>query len=135
MVVSNCSPLRYFIAVEQADLLQTIFGEVKIPGAVFQELTHPSAPEKVCMWMKNAPAWMSVQPVISPVSDPLTELLDAGECEAIQLAMQTGPDFILIDEPRGRREAQLRGLKTIGALGVIVEANRRGLLSDPVHPE
>ena len=131
--VSNCSPLRYFIAIGRADLLPGVLGQIAIPEAVFRELTHPSAPESVRKWMENIPEWLSVKPVVNSPLASLSEILDAGECEAIQLALDLPPDFILIDERRGRREAELAGLKTIGALGVLVEAHRLGLLADPMQ--
>ena len=129
--VSNCSPLRYFIAIGRADLLHDVLGSIAIPGAVFRELTHPSAPESVRSWM-NAPAsWLRVEPVVALTMASLADILDAGEIEAIELALRIQPDFILIDERLGRREAELLGLKTIGALGVLIEAHR--LLTDPVE--
>jgi hypothetical protein len=131
--VSNCSPLRYFIAIGRADLLPAVLGPITIPGAVLRELTHPSAPESVRDWMRNTPPWLSVEPVVTPVTAHLAETLDAGESEAIQLALDLQPECILIDERRGRREAELRGLKTIGALGVLIEAHRLGLVADPMQ--
>ena len=47
MIVSNTSPLRYLIAVGQADLIQKVFEEVLIPPAVLTELTHPSGRDDV----------------------------------------------------------------------------------------
>lgn len=88
-VVSNCSPLRYFIAIGRTDLLHAVLGEITIPGAVFHELIHPSAPGSVRAWMKNAPDWIKVEPVVTPVAARLTETLDAGESEAIQLALNS----------------------------------------------
>jgi len=42
-VVSNTSPLRYLIAVGQADLIELIFHHVLIPRIVERELTDDSA--------------------------------------------------------------------------------------------
>jgi predicted nucleic acid-binding protein len=131
--VSNCSPLRYFIAVGRADLLHAVLGKITIPGAVFRELTHSSAPESVRAWMKNLPDWLMVETVLMPIASGLAETLDLGESEAIQLALNLQSDFILIDERRGRREAESCGLKVIGALGVLLEAHRRGMITDPIQ--
>jgi len=57
MVVSNTSPLRYLIAVGQADLAGQVFHQVRIPPAVVAELTHPSAPPAVRRWMQDLPGF------------------------------------------------------------------------------
>ena len=67
----------------------------------------------------------------SPMPDPLLILeLDAGEAEVITWARQLSPCIALIDERRGRRIAQdVYGLAVKGTAGVLVEAQRRGLIS------
>lgn len=62
--------------------------------------------------------------------DDLFVELDAGESEAIALALELGADFLLMDEKLGRAAAQNAGLTTIGILGVAIAAKRKGLLSD-----
>ena len=37
-------------------------------------------------------------------------------------------DAVLLDERRGRQEAENRGLKPIGTLGVLVTAHKQGLI-------
>ena len=54
--------------------------------------------------------------------------LDAGERDAILLAEEMVADQIIIDEIRGRREAQRRGLPFTGTLGVLAAAAELGLL-------
>lgn len=58
-------------------------------------------------------------------------MLDLGESEALQLALETKPDFILMDERLGRRTAAALGLTVIGALGLLRESYRRGHLAEP----
>lgn len=130
--VSNCSPLRYFIAIGQADLIPATLGKITIPEAVFQELTHPSAPAGVRAWMSRLPDWLAIQTISARPAQSLGLALDPGEAEAIQLALETHPDFLLMDERLGRREAALHGIKTIGALGILLEAQRLGLLPEPL---
>jgi hypothetical protein len=51
--------------------------------------------------------------------------LDPGEAEAIALALDFKADLLLIDERRGRAEANRLGVKIIGLLGLLVEAKQK----------
>jgi predicted nucleic acid-binding protein len=130
-VVSDCSPLRYFILIGHAEVIPQVLGEITIPCAVKMELMHESAPGAVRSWIQNPPSWLRTTAPRDAVDPVLADLLDSGESEAIQLALDIEADFILIDEFRGRREARRRGLRTIGALGVILEAHRLGIVETP----
>ena len=54
--------------------------------------------------------------------------MDRGESEAILLSQQLQADLLLIDERRGRAEAQRLGIRITGLLGILVEAKRKGLI-------
>lgn len=125
--VSNTSPLRYFVVIGLADLLPKVLGPIAIPQGVYSELSHRSAPLALRQWLSAKPAWLSVKVAGEP--DPeLSALLDRGEAEAITLALETKPDFLLMDERKGRHVAEKRGLVSIGALGVLLEGSRLGLI-------
>jgi hypothetical protein len=55
--------------------------------------------------------------------------LDAGETEAISLALELHVPAILIDEATGRRAAQAHGLRPLGTLAILVAADTHGLLN------
>ncbi len=133
MIVSNTSPLRYLIAVGEADLIRKVFGEVVIPPAVFAELTHPSGREDVRQWIEQCPAWLNMRGLDSAPSHDLVTTLDPGEREAIQLALEIQPDFVLMDERLGRRAATALGLPVIGALGLLGEAYGLHHIAEPLQ--
>lgn len=132
MIVSNTSPLRYLIAVGHADLIKEIFEEVLIPPAVLAELTHSSCRDDVRHWIEHRPAWLNVQKPLSTPSHDFVTKLDPGERESIQLALETHPNFILIDERLGRGAATALGLTVIGVLGLLREGYRLQYVYDPL---
>ena len=62
------------------------------------------------------------------VPDDVLRLLDPGERDAIQLALDAGFDTLLMDEIKGRREAQRRGLRVVGTISILETASQFGLL-------
>ena len=55
--------------------------------------------------------------------------LDPGESEALALYWETGADFLLIDERRGRVIAQRHDIRTIGTLGILLSSKQRGFIT------
>jgi predicted nucleic acid-binding protein len=130
-VVSNTSPLCYLIAVGRVDLVQGIFSHVSVPRGVHEELTHISCPEVVRKWMTRPPEWIDIRDLSQSPDSDLVRLLDHGEAEAIQLAIELNANYLLIDERRGRQIAASRGLTVIGILGILIESYRRRLVHNP----
>lgn len=120
IVVSDTSAISALIQIDRIDLLFDIFEGVVIPEAVAEELAVSHL---------VLPPWIRTMSVREPqiVAD-LRDELDAGESEAIALAVELGADFLLIDEKLGRAAAKRAGLTTIGILGVASVAKHKGLL-------
>ena len=78
--------------------------------------------------LRSHPPWLEVR---TPNRSPDAQLahLDAGERDAILLAEELGADQIIIDEIRGRREAERRQLPFTRTLGVLAAAAESGLLN------
>jgi predicted nucleic acid-binding protein len=130
VVVADTSPLNYLIQIHCQDLLLALYGRVLVPSAVIQELEHPATPAEVRGWLAHKPEWIVIKKPKSP-SDVTSALprLDPGELEAIQLALESRADLLLMDEKMGVRLARKRGLKVIGTLGVLVQGALRGLVN------
>lgn len=120
IVVSDTSPLTALLTVGQAGILPRLFTEVIIPKAVETELlrTHPALPD-----------WLQVRLLSDPAKAELyAGSVDRGEAEAIALAEALHADHLLIDERKGRRLAQRRGVPVVGLLGVVLMARRAGFI-------
>lgn len=128
--VSNTTPLRYLIAIEQEHLLGKLFEKVFVPVAVYEELTDARTPEIVRRSVASLPAWFEVRTVdeTRPATFPVT--LHRGERQAILLAEALRVDVLLIDEQIGRTIALGRNLPLSGTLGVLERADRMGFVRD-----
>jgi predicted nucleic acid-binding protein len=132
LVVSDTSPIRALAHLGRVELLRDLFGEVLVPPAVAEELrTPPEGLPGVEILELN---FVSIQ---TPHDrERVAELrleLDAGESEALVLALELGITAILIDEATGRAIARRLGLVPLGVLGTLVRAKQRGLI-DQVTP-
>ena len=59
---------------------------------------------------------------------------NAGETQAMLLYKSVQADYLLINDKRGRRVAQINQIKTIGSLGVLIRAKKAGLIAQ-VRPK
>jgi uncharacterized protein len=125
VVVADTSPLNYLIQIEQEELLHRLYGRVLIPEAVLAELQREHAPQSVKRWSSKLPDWVSVASAPASNESLLSEL-DSGEREAILLAEISHADLLIIDERKGTLIARARGLETVGTLGVLGSAHKRG---------
>ncbi len=115
--VSNTTPLRYLIAIEQDHLLGQLFEKVFVPVAVQEELTDARTPEDVRRRVLSPPSWFEVRTVEEQATSPFPVTLHRGERQAILLAEALRADALLVDE-------------IMGTLGVLERADKMGLLSD-----
>ncbi|SJM89260.1 conserved hypothetical protein [Crenothrix polyspora] len=59
----------------------------------------------------------------------LDAFADAGETQAMLLYKEVAADYLLIDDKRGRKVAKINQIKTVGSLGVLLQAKRIGLIT------
>lgn len=108
-------------------VLPGLFASVIIPDAVHAELLHPGAPSSVREWASDPPAWLLVRAAPGGAVDP-SDKLDAGERAAIALALSPRADLVLMDDRAGVVAAAMQGLATVGTIGLLDRAARRGLV-------
>ncbi len=130
IVISDTSVITNLAAIEQLNLLPQLYHQVIIPEAVYRELTEIEPPVPGTIEVKNA-SWVEIRQVVNKsIIQQLQEQarLDIGESEAISLALELNADLLLIDERRGRAEANRLGLRITGLLGLLIEAKQSGLI-------
>lgn len=64
--------------------------------------------------------------------EELEKRLDQGEASSIALALELEYSTLIIDEIKGRRIAKALQINIIGTVGIILLANKRGLISNPL---
>ncbi len=98
-------------------------------GPPIEGIGQPGASEvRSAGWIKTKPA--SNRQLVQA----LRQDLDAGEAEAIALALETQADLLLMDERIGRESARYFGLHFTGLIGILIEAKSQGLIdSVKVH--
>jgi predicted nucleic acid-binding protein len=128
IVVSDTSALANLAIVDHLWLLESIYQTIIIPDVVARELAAASNPIIPAILQVG---WIQPQPLTnSELANQLQQErgLDAGEANAIALALELQADDLLIDERLGRQEALRLGLSIIGILGILLVAKQRSLI-------
>lgn len=128
VVVSDTSALSNLAIIGRLSLLREQFAEVLMPTAVARELAAINSPSaQAALAEAEHTGWLKRTAL--PLSAPFPEALrglDAGETEALRLALCTCADAVLMDEKEGRQCAATLGVRTIGVLGVLISAKQSG---------
>jgi predicted nucleic acid-binding protein len=127
-VVSNTGPLLAFALVGRLDLVGSLFGEVLVPDAVYQEIVEAGAGRVGAAELRVA-SWAVRCALEVPIDRLLAEEVGPGEAAAITLAAARGASLLLIDDKKARRIAELAyRIPVRGVAGCLVFAKRNGLI-------
>ena len=126
LVVADTGPIHYLVLTGQIDILLQLFGTIRIPSVVRDELSCAEAPHAVRMWMASPPAWLRVESVVS--LEIAGKTLDAGERAVLSLTGAMRASLVLMDDRSGVAESRRRGFASIGTLGILDLAAARGLV-------
>jgi len=116
-IIADASTIIALEKINSLSILCKIYSEVIIPEAVAKEIGNVSLQ---CLLIRK---------VESTLIQFLIENLNAGkgEAEVIALAQQTGLK-VLIDDAKARKLADNLGLKLSGTIGVLIKAEKLGLI-------
>jgi len=126
-VVLNNTPLVALWSLGRLDLLGTLFGEILIPRAVYDEFVA-TAPDERERSLSGAP-WIRVEALVEPRRALAYTGLDRGEAEVIALAEERGARLVVADDKRARRYVERLGFPLTGTVGVLLLAKQTGLIA------
>lgn len=125
ILVADASALIALSTCDSLELLEAIFGNVLVPEAVFAEVTTLDKPQSARL---RSYLHGKVREVDMKNFVYLDAFADAGETQAMLLYKQIAADYLLIDDKRGRKVAKINQIKTVGSLGILLQAKRTGLI-------
>ena len=125
ILVADASALIALAACDSLALLDLLFGSLLVPDVVYREVTLGERPQaqRLRRYLQGKVRAVDMQGFVY-----LDAFADAGETQAMLLYKEMDADFLLIDDKRGRKVAQINHIKTIGSLGVLLQAKRKGLI-------
>jgi len=127
-VVSNATPIISLAAIEQLSLLQTLFGEIYVPKAVYEEIKAKEA----FGYQEIDSEYFQIAEITTGTKylGLLLKDLDLGEAETILLAIEMEADVLIIDERLGYQIAKSQKINAIGTLSVLLMAKQQGLIKN-----
>ncbi|MPM76907.1 hypothetical protein SDC9_123906 [bioreactor metagenome] len=133
VVIADAGPIISLALVNKLEILSELFDEVKIPDAVWLEVTHDENKpfvEKIKEYFRDKVCKIKG-------FNELTFVMDHGESESVVLYRELNADFLLIDDKKARDIAENLGIKCIGTLGLLSAAKDKKIIPElkPVFEE
>ncbi|MEI7941500.1 MAG: DUF3368 domain-containing protein [Verrucomicrobiota bacterium] len=129
IVVADTSVVINLCCVGQGGLLRGLFREVVVPPAVVVEFARLATSVPRFAGLTLPEGIRQQAPTTLPALLRSAIGLDPGEAAALALAVEIHADAVLLDERRGREAASQLGLRTIGILGLLLQAKSVGFLA------
>jgi len=131
--VANAGPLIALAKIDHFSLLHELFRIVIVPQAVWEEVVvkgagRPGAELAISAHQDGWLQQLSVQDTLAVTM--LRATLGPGESEAIVLAQQLKPEWMLLDDDLARAHALRLGLRVTGTAAILLAASQAGLVAD-----
>jgi len=129
LVIADSGPIFSLSIIDRLDLLNALFDHVRIPNAVWDEITYDKSKpdyQKLYDFFKDKTC------KISGLNE-LTFLMDYGESESLILFKELKADFLLIDDKKARKIAENLDINCIGIIGLLSVAKDKRLI-DQLRP-
>jgi len=124
IVVADSGPIFSLAIIERLDLLDLMFEEVKIPLAVWKEITFDKS-QQFYQYIHDFFQY-KIQEIES--FNELTFTMDYGESESVILYKELNANFLLIDDKKARNIADYLEVNCIGTLGLLIASKNTGFV-------
>lgn len=126
LIVADSSPLVALALCDGLRLLDLLFDEIQVPQAVYDEVivTGKPASRTLQIYLQGKVVSASLANVVITGGR-----LGRGEIEAMTLYKASDADYLLIDDNRARKVAQVNHITIMGSQGVLLLAKHRGFIS------
>jgi predicted nucleic acid-binding protein len=126
LIIADSSALIALAICDALELLDKLFKDVKVPRAVFDEVTIEDklASGKLRAYLNDKIVTIDLADyvIVSPG-------LGQGELQAMALYKKLHADYLLIDDRRARKVARLNHIHITGSQGILLLAKHEGLIS------
>jgi predicted nucleic acid-binding protein len=127
--IADSTPLIHLSAISALGLLQDLFENVSIPPSVFQEVVVQGNGLPGTTEVASAIGdWIQIEPPRSLAAVPEELGLDAGEREAISLALETGSAPLLMDDRGPLLFARSLGIWVVTTPLILIAAKQNRLI-------
>lgn len=136
LIVSDTDPLITFLKIHKLELLEIMYGEVRIPPAVDKELTKNKKFPLEKLQIDNSPFIQVDTDFDASIAARLQKGIHQGESEAIALVLTLNKNAnetiaaLMVDDKDAKAYAKQEGLIAIGAIGILKEAFEQELLTE-----
>lgn len=125
--ICSVSPIIYLYRVGGLDWLPKMFDKIWMPSVVLEDLLEG----RFIGYDVPSPfdlSWVQYEdPQLTIPSAWVALDLSSGEVAAISLAFENRNCIVLMDEPMGRKAAQMVGIECWGTIKILLEAKKFGL--------
>lgn len=132
--VFNSSPIIFLTKLGIIEAALDLFDRIEIPSSVYTEIrqkpdTSAGAVEDLIRRKRVSVLKAENERFVNA----LNRRLGKGEAEAIALSIETGADFVILDDHAARAEAMRLGLAVKGTLGIIRRLMENGVFESDLE--
>lgn len=126
LVIADSGAIFSLAVLNKLNLLELLFDNIKIPYAVWEEITLVKDNEI----FKDINLFFRDKIVKISNFNDLTLIMDFGESESVILYKELDAKFLLIDDKKARKIAENFGLNCIGTLGLLILAKKENFVTE-----
>jgi len=124
LVIADSGAIFSLAIIDQLEILNLLFGHIRIPIAVWKEITL----DKTTDHYPRISKFFNDKTQQIKGFNNLSFLMDYGESECIILYKELNADFLLIDDRKARKIAENFGINCIGTIGVLSVAKDKNII-------